>query len=321
LGEALLSVEGLRTYFYTSRGIVRAVDDVCVEVDKGEVVGLVGESGCGKSCTALSIMRLVPPPGRIVGGTVLLRGKNLLTLSEKEMRSVRGKEVSMVFQDPFTFLNPLIKVGNQIAESIMLHQKVEARQVRERVIEALDMVRLPSPERVARLYPHELSGGMRQRAMIAMAISSSPSLLIADEPTTALDVTVQAQILQLLKELTLRLSISLMLITHDLGIVAEACDRLCVMYGGKIVETGSVFEAFGDPKHPYTRGLLQSAFSVEEFKKELRTIPGSVPDLTDPPKGCRFHPRCPSRKEVCCTEEPPLFEAASKHRVACWLYG
>lgn len=320
---SLLEIRDLKTYFYTSRGAVRAVDGVDFEIRKGEAVGLVGESGCGKTMTAFSIMRLVPPPGQIVEGSIWFgegtEKRDLTKVPEKEMMEIRGGMISMVFQDPMTYLNPVMRVYDQIAEAIVLHQNVSKEEARRKAIEALERVRIPAPSVVARYYPHQLSGGMRQRALIAMAISCGPELLIADEPTTALDVTVQAQVLELIKQLKREMGMALMLITHDLGIVADICDRVCVMYAGEIVEEGDVLRIYREPKHPYTSGLLRSTLSIDEFKENLVTIEGVVPDLTDPPKGCRFHPRCPNAADRCRETEPPVIEL-TKGRVSCWLY-
>lgn len=318
--EPVLTVRDLKMHFFTYDGVVKAVDGVNLEIGKGEVIGLVGESGCGKSMTAFSIVRLVPSPGRILGGEVVFRGKKLLELTEREMRNIRGKEISMIFQDPLTYLNPIMKIGDQIAENILLHQGFKKKEANRKVIEALEMVRLPTPAKIAKYYPHQLSGGMRQRVMIAMAISCNPSLLIADEPTTFLDVTVQAQILNLIRDLTKKLRISLIMITHDLGIVAEICDRVYIMYAGKIVEQADVLSLYEDCKHPYTVGLLESALSIDEFKEKLESIKGTVPELINPPSGCRFHPRCEQRKAICSQKEPPLIEIDQAHTISCWLY-
>ena len=317
----LLSVKNLKTYFFTSMGTVKAVDGVSLEINKGEAVGLVGESGCGKSCTALSIMRLVPLPGKTIDGQVIYKDKELLSMSEKEMRQIRGKEIAMIFQDPFTFLNPLMKVGDQISENILIHQKISKSRLIGEIYDLLKRVRMPNPERVASFYPHELSGGMRQRVIAAMAIASNPALLIADEPTTALDVTIQRQILQLITQLKGELDLSLLLITHDLGIVAETCDMVYVMYAGKIVESADILTIFEKPKHPYTVGLINSALSIERYQKELVGIGGAVPNLIDPPRGCRFHPRCEYTKPVCREEEPSMIERGERHWVSCFLYG
>jgi len=287
-------------------------------------VGLVGESGCGKTMTAFSIMRLVPPPGKIVRGDIWLSDQkeriDLTKVSEEEMMKVRGEKVSMVFQDPMTYLNPVMKISDQIAEAIVLHQQVSRSEARTRVIELLKKVRIPIPSTVAQYYPHELSGGMRQRALIAMAISCNPNLLIADEPTTALDVTVQAQVLELIKQLKHEMRMALMLITHDLGIVADICDKVCVMYAGRIVEEGNVFDIYREPAHPYTTGLLKSTLSIDEFKETLVTIEGTVPDLTNLPSGCRFRPRCTQVSSRCQETHPPMIDVKKGHKVSCWLY-
>lgn len=321
---SLLEILDLRTHFYTSRGVVRAVDRVNLAIRKGEAVGLVGESGCGKTMTAFSVMRLVPSPGKIVGGEIWFGNGNgrqdLTKVSEEQMMEVRGEKISMVFQDPMTYLNPVMRIHDQIAEAIVLHQKVSRNEARKKAIELLEKVRIPIPSTVADYYPHQLSGGMRQRALIAMAISCNPELLIADEPTTALDVTVQAQVLELIKQLKREMDMALMLITHDLGIVADTCDRVCVMYAGQIVEEGEVHGIYRQPKHPYTSGLLRSTLSIDEFKENLVTIEGIVPDLTSPPRGCRFHPRCSQASDQCRETEPPLFELTGRAKVSCWLY-
>lgn len=323
MNKDLLAVEGLKTYFYTSRGIVKAVDGVNLRIDKGETVGLVGESGCGKTVAALSIMQLVPtPPGRIIGGKVLFNGENLLALPEKEFRRrFRGKRISMVFQDPMTFLNPIMKIKDQIAETISLHQHGSVEDPREKAVELLRTVQIARSETIAECYPIELSGGMRQRVLIAIAISCNPDLLIADEPTTALDVTVQAQVLDLLKGVVENSGTSMLLITHDLGIVAETCDKVYVMYAGKIVEYGDVFQIFENNKHPYTQGLLKSTLSIDRFEKVLVTLDGTVPNLIDPPQGCNFHPRCFHAKAICREKESELKEIEKGHMVSCWLYG
>ncbi len=317
--ETVLSIRDLKTHFFTSVGTVMAVDGINIEIRKGEAVGLVGESGCGKSCTALSIMRLVPIPGRTIEGQIQYLGKDLLSLSEQEMRGIRGKEIAMIFQDPFTFLNPLMKIGEQIAENILTHRDMNKSDAIEEVYDLLRKVGMPNPERVSRFYPYELSGGMRQRVIAAMAISSNPGLLIADEPTTALDVTIQRQILQLITQLKEELDLSLLLITHDLGIVAETCDRLYVMYAGRIVESGDIFTIFKRPMHPYTIGLINSALSIEGYQKELKGIGGSVPNLISPPRGCRFHPRCDRAKAECSESSPEYVEVEKDHWVSCHL--
>lgn len=317
MSDLLLQVNNLRTAFVTEKGPLYAVDDVSFDLKKGRTLGIVGESGCGKSVTALSIMRLVPiPPGKIVQGQIFYRGKNLLSLSPREMRRIRGNEISMIFQDPMTSLNPVFTIGNQILEAIRLHQDLSRKEARNLTVEMLRKVGIPAPEQRIHDYPHQLSGGMRQRVMIAMALSCRPSLLIADEPTTALDVTIQAQILELIKSLQMEFGMSIMLITHDLGVIAETCDEVVVMYCGKIVEYADVTTLFEHPMHPYTIGLLHSIPSLG--KGRLAVIPGLVPDLLNLPKGCRFQERCPWVKEDCRLFEPPLEELEPGHWVRCF---
>jgi oligopeptide/dipeptide ABC transporter ATP-binding protein len=295
----LLRAKDLVTRLFTDSGTVKAVDGVSLHVGQGEAVALVGESGCGKSMTALSLMRLVRAPGRIVSGEVTFEGRNLLSLSERDMREVRGGRLSMVFQDPMTFLNPLMRVGEQIVEAVLLHQGLGRRAARLAALEALERVGIPAARNVIDYFPHQLSGGMRQRVLIAMAISSKPAMLIADEPTTALDVTIQAQIMRLLAQLRRELSSSMLLITHDLGLVAEYCDRVYVMYAGKVVEEGDVFGVFANPRHPYTRALLRSTLSPDRRIEKLTSIEGQPPNLILPPPGCRFHPRCGEKLPKC----------------------
>lgn len=366
----LLSVRNLTTRFYTYEGVVKALDGVTFDVERGETFALVGETGCGKSVTALSILRLVPePPGKIVDGEVILDGENLLSLSDKELREIRGRRIAMVFQDPMTYINPVFTIGDQISEAILLHQdlrrealKMKIEELRslskanpsrsivdkinskieklesslenpprlsrgelkraalKKTVEVLKMVKMPYPDKVVKQYPHELSGGMRQRAMIAMALSCRPDLFIADEATTSLDVTIQAQILQLLNELKEKLDTSVIIITHDLGIVAEMCDRVGVMYAGNIVETARTEDLFKEPLHPYTQGLLNAIPKLDEEVEELHVIPGSVPNLINPPSGCRFHPRCQYAMEICRKEKPSMVEKKRDHRVACHLF-
>ncbi len=322
--KPLLEVKNLKTYFYTEDGVVRAVDGVSFEVYPGEVLGLVGESGCGKSVTSLSIMRLISKPGRIDAGEILLDGENLLKIPEDEMMKVRGNRISMIFQQPQTALNPVFKVGDQLSEVLNVHQDLGKEAGWQRAVALLKMVGVPDPERRAEAYPHELSGGMAQRVMIAMALACTPEMLIADEPTTALDVTIQAQILDLLRELQSRLQVSIILITHDLGIVAEMCQRVIVMYAGRIVEEADVDTIFSDPKHPYTIGLIGSIPVLGVVKDELDVIPGSVPNLINMPPGCRFAARCRARIEhnltICLEKEPDLIELSSGHTARCWLY-
>ncbi len=318
---ALLEVKDLKVSFFIHAGEVQAVRGVSLSVDAGESVAIVGESGCGKSVTALSIMGLIPsPPGRIVGGSARFEGQELLTGTNREMQQVRGNSISMIFQDPMTSLNPTMTVGNQIAEGIRRHQKVSTALARQRALEMLRLVEMPNPERCYRQYPHEFSGGMRQRAMIAMALSCQPRLLIADEPTTALDVTIQAQILELMKSLQARLGMAIILITHDLGIVADLCERVLIMYAGQIVESGKVEDLFYRPRHPYTRGLLKSVPRLDAIaKRRLVPIPGQPPDLVQPPPGCPFAPRCSRAMQICLDHRPPFFAPENGHRVACWL--
>ncbi len=318
MSAPLLQLRDLQTHFETDDGRVRAVDGVSFDLAAGETLAVVGESGSGKSVTALSILRLIPsPPGRIVGGSVRFQGRELLDLDERAMRAVRGREISMVFQEPMTSLNPVISCGEQIAEVVRLHERASAAVARARAIEMMRWVGIPSPEQRVDEYPHQMSGGMRQRVMIAMALSCRPSLLIADEPTTALDVTIQAQILDLLRRLRRELAMAVLLITHDLGVVAENADRVVVMYAGQVVEACDVRTAFARPLHPYTAGLLLSRPRLGERRERLRTIPGQVPDPARFPAGCRFHPRCPLAQDRC-REAPPLLEPVAGHGVRCW---
>jgi oligopeptide/dipeptide ABC transporter ATP-binding protein len=319
----LIQVKNLQTSFFTPEGEVRSVDGVSFEIGEGKTLGLVGESGCGKSVTSLSIMRLIPsPPGQIVGGEIYYRGKDLLKLNKEEMRKVRGNEISMIFQEPMTSLNPVFTVGNQIGEAIQLHQGLNKRETRAKTIEMLRLVKIADPESRVDAYPHQLSGGMRQRVMIAMALSCNPNLLIADEPTTALDVTIQAQILELMKELQQKMGMALLLITHDLGVVAERADEVAIMYAGKIVERGSAEAIFARPLHPYTVGLLNSLPGTGgKKKKRLDAIPGVVPSPLDLPSGCRFRDRCPKAAGICAENEPLLTEKEPQHPVACYFPG
>jgi len=322
--QPLLEVKGLKTYFYTEDGIVRAVDGVGFEVYPGEVLGLVGESGCGKSVTSLSIMRLISKPGRVDEGEILLDGENLLEFPEEEMIKVRGNRISMIFQQPQTALNPVFKVGDQLAEVLSVHQDLGREAGWKRAVALLKMVGVPDPERRVEAYPHELSGGMAQRVMIAMALACIPELLIADEPTTALDVTIQAQILDLIRDLRREMGTSVILITHDLGVVAEMAERVAVMYAGELVEQTDVNSLFDEPMHPYTQGLIGSIPVLGEIKEKLDVIPGSVPNLINLPPGCRFAPRCQARFKyglnICTEVKPDLKEIKPRHYVRCWLY-
>jgi peptide/nickel transport system ATP-binding protein len=331
VSEPLLRVRDLKTYFVTDRGggTARAVDGVSFDVYPGETLGIVGESGCGKTVTSLSILRLIPePPGHILPGSLIeFEGRNLLTLRPRELRAIRGNQVAMIFQEPMTSLNPVLTVGDQIGEGALVHQRLSRRQARARAIEMLRLVGIPDPEERVDHYPHQLSGGMRQRVMIAMALVCRPQLVIADEPTTALDVTIQAQILELLDRLQAELGMAVMLITHDLGIVAGTSDRVVVMYAGQVVETAPTPELFAHPRHPYTEGLLASVPRIDtrvgQARARLHSIPGQVPAASAWPAGCRFHPRCPYAWDRCTAEEPPLFDAgggeAGSHTVRCWL--
>ena len=317
--EPLLAVGRLTTVFDTATGPVPAVDDVSFEIRAGETLGIVGESGSGKSVTALSIMRLVQPPGRIAGGAILFKGRDLLALDEREMQRVRGAQISLIFQEPMTALNPVFRVGDQIAETLLVHGRATRRQARARAIELLRAVRITKPESRVDDYPHQLSGGMRQRVLIAMALACQPSLVIADEPTTALDVTIQAEILDLLREMKSALNLSLLLITHDLGVIAETADRVAVMYAGRLVEAGPVREIFRNPAHPYTRGLLASMPGGHPGQR-LRAIEGSVPLLGDLPPGCAFNPRCPDRFDPCTGAPPPDYAAGAEQLAKCYLH-
>ncbi len=321
MSEKMLEVKGLRTSFFTHVGEVKAIRGVDFYLDKGEAVGIVGESGSGKSVTSLSVMRLLQFPGKLTGGEILFDGEDLAKKSDKEMQGIRGNDISMIFQDPMTSLNPVFTIGNQIMEAIIKHKKMSKSQAKEKAVEMLRIVGIPSPEKRIDQYPHEFSGGMRQRAMIAMALSCEPKLLIADEPTTALDVTIQAQILELMKDLKDRLNTSIILITHDLGVVADVCSRIIVMYGGLIMEEGTTEEIFYNPQHPYTVGLMKSIpkMSDKENKERLIPIEGTPPDLLKPPSGCPFAPRCENAMKVCMTQMPEYTKSTQTHRAACWL--
>jgi len=321
MSEKMLEVKGMKTSFFTHVGEVKAIRGVDFYLDKGEAVGIVGESGSGKSVTSLSVMKLLQFPGKLTGGEVLFDGEDLAKKTDKEMQAIRGNEISMIFQDPMTSLNPVFTIGNQIIEAIVKHQKLNKHQAKEKAVDMLRLVGIPSPEKRIDQYPHEFSGGMRQRAMIAMALSCEPKLLIADEPTTALDVTIQAQILELMKDLKDRLNTSIILITHDLGVVADVCSRIIVMYGGLIMEEGTSEEIFYEPKHPYTLGLMKSIPKVSDKENKERLIPidGTPPDLLKPPAGCPFAPRCDYAMKVCMTQMPEYTKTSQTHRAACWL--
>ncbi|MBP1724358.1 MAG: oligopeptide/dipeptide transporter, ATPase subunit [Deltaproteobacteria bacterium] len=319
----LLTIRNLHTYFFTDEGVAKAVDGVDLELKEGGTLGVVGESGCGKSVTALSVMRLIPdPPGKITQGEILFAGTNLLKISEAEMRKIRGRSISMIFQEPMTSLNPVFQIGDQISEVLRLHEGMSRREAWDRSVEMLKMVGIPSPERRVQEYPHQLSGGMRQRAMIAMALACSPKLMIADEPTTALDVTIQAQILELMNRLQREKGMSVILITHNLGVIAETAQKVAVMYAGRVVEYAEVKPIFGNPLHPYTQGLLKSIPRLDEDharKARLEAIPGLVPSLLELPRGCKFSNRCKYVFEKC-GEEPQLIEIEPRHLVRCWLH-
>lgn len=319
MNNIILQVENLRTFFFTRKGVVKAVDGVSFYVREGETFGIVGESGCGKTVTGLSILRLLPEPaGRIVGGKIILDGTNLLELSKKEMREYRGRMISMILQDPMTSLNPVYPIGDQIAESVRLYQGLRDEMVEQEVISALRLLKIPSPEVLLREYPFQLSGGMRQRVVGAIAMSCHPRLLIADEPTTALDATIQAQYMALFKEVQQKTNVAIIYITHDFGVIAKMCHRVGVMYAGKIVETATTSELFKAPKHPYTSALINSVPRLDQKDDRLYSIEGQPPSLINLPPGCRFSPRCSVAQEVCCEQEPPEVEIGDGHSVSCW---
>jgi oligopeptide/dipeptide ABC transporter ATP-binding protein len=321
MSELLVELKNLKTHFFTEEGTVKAVDGVDLKIYKGEILGLVGESGCGKSTIALSLLRLVPKPGQIADGEIVFEGTDILGIDEEEMRNLRGGDISIIWQDPMSSLNPVYTIGDQISESIILHQDLKDKdEIMEKVYDILEKVGIPDSERRAKQYPHEFSGGMRQRVMIAMALSCNPKLLIADEPTTSLDVTIQAQILDLMEDLTNEFDASVLVITHDLGVVAEMADKVAVMYAGKIVEYSDVITVFKNPFHPYTKALLNSIPRVDIEQGTLESIEGMVPDLISPPKGCRFNPRCQYVMEICRKEEPQLHEVESDHIASCFLF-
>ena len=314
----LLAIKDLKTYFYTDYGVIKAVDGINFHINEGETLGVVGESGCGKSITGLSILRLVPkPPGNIVGGEIFFQGRDLLTLTEREMRKIRGNKISMIFQEPMTSLNPVFTIGNQVSEAIILHQSVKKKEAMEKTVDVLRLVGIPRPEERIRQYPHHLSGGMRQRIMIAMAVSCNPTLLLADEPTTALDVTIQAQILDLLLDLKKRLNMALMLVSHDLGVIAEMADRIAVMYAGTIMEYTASEKIFDRSRNPYTRGLLRSLPYHQKRRSRFEVIPGRIPDPLDLPRGCPFHPRCDLVIGICRETKPLLEEVVPGHWSKC----
>ncbi|MCW3992182.1 MAG: ABC transporter ATP-binding protein [Candidatus Bathyarchaeota archaeon] len=318
--NSLLTIRGLRTYFYTYKGVVKALEGVNLRIGGKEILGLVGETGCGKTVTGLSILRLIDSPGEIIEGEIVFKGEDLLKLSENEMSErIRGEKISMIFQEPRSSLNPTYTVGSQISEAIRLHQRVDKREAMKRAVAMLRQTGMPDPERIATEHPHELSGGMAQRAMIAMALSCDPELLIADEPTSSLDVTIEAQILELIKDLTSEFRASVLLITHDLGIVAETCDKVAVMYAGNVIEYGDIRDIFKRHKHPYTEGLLNAVPKLR-ISGELYPIKGTVPNLITPPTGCRFHPRCPEARKICSERKPSETEVEPGHWVCCFLY-
>lgn len=320
--DVILEVKNLHTYFNTDAGVVKAVNGVSYDLKKGQILGIVGESGSGKSVSSLSIMKLIPtPPGNIVEGEILLDGENLLDMSEKELRSIRGDKIAMIFQDPMTSLNPFLRISTQLMETIILHQNLSKEDARAKAIEMLNLVGIPSPDKRIDAYPHQFSGGMRQRVMIAMALSCNPEVLIADEPTTALDVTIQAQILDLIKDLSKRLNTAVIMITHDLGVVAGMCDNVNVMYAGKVVEKGTNDELFNDPKHPYTEGLIKSVPRLDiATNQKLFSIEGQPPNVIDLPECCPFHPRCDKALDKCKNSYPPEVDLGSGRMVRCWLY-
>lgn len=321
MAKDLLKVNNLRTYFHTEDGLIKAVDDVSFRIKEGETIGVVGESGCGKSITAMSILKLIPtPPGVIEGGEIYFNDKDILKLDSDEIRKIRGNEISVIFQEPMTSLNPVFTIGEQIEESLIVHRQLGKKEAEKVAVDMLKLVEIPRAEEIVKAYPHELSGGMRQRAMIAMAVSCNPKLLIADEPTTALDVTIQAQVLDIMRELKSKLNTSIMLITHDLGVVAEMADYVIVMYAGKIVEEAPVLDIYKNPMHPYTSGLLKSKPVINKIVDKLYSIPGQVPNPLKMPKGCHFNPRCEMARDICREKQPELKLVEGKHKVSCWLY-
>ena len=321
MADTLLHIRNLSVRFFTYQGVVKALENVSLAVSEGEILGLVGETGCGKSVLARSVLRLIAdPPGKITGGEILFRGEDILEAGSRRLRQIRGNEISMIFQEPMSSLNPVFRIGTQMQEVVMLHRRVDGPEARRICVDMLRQVKMPDPEEVLHKYPHELSGGMRQRVMIAMELSCRPDLLIADEPTTALDVTVQAQVLTILDDLTRKRGVSVLFISHDLGVIAQICDRVAVMYAGRIVEVAPVGELFSRPMHPYTRGLLRAVPRVDEERETLSVIPGTVPGLIDPPGGCRFHPRCGQLRDACPGIVPEPVRTAPGHFVSCHLY-
>lgn len=321
MGKILLEVKNLKTYFHSDSGVVKAADDVSFYVKQGETLGIVGESGCGKSITCMSLVRLVEtPPGKYEGGEIFFNGEDMLKVSDDRIREIRGNDISFIFQEPMTSLNPIFKIGRQISETMMLHRGMTKEEAYKESIKMLELVKIPNPERVVDDYPFALSGGMRQRAMIAMALACEPKLLIADEPTTALDVTIQAQVLDLMNELKQKINASIIFITHDLGVIAEMSDRVMVMYAGKVVEVASALDIFKHPRHPYTIGLIKSKPDMSTTSTRLNVIPGNVPDLSHLPEGCPFHPRCDKAMDICKEAFPKEIILEGEHRIACWLY-
>lgn len=320
MANNLVEFRNLRTNFYTSGGVVKAVNDVSFSIKEGETLCVVGESGCGKSVTAMSLMRLVSHPGKTVGGQILYKGEDLLQLKERQMRTIRGNEIAMIFQEPMTSLNPVFKIGKQITEPLILHKGMSKQEAKKRAIELIELVNIPRAAQIFDAYPHELSGGMRQRIMIAIALACNPKLLIADEPTTALDVTIQAQILDLMRNIKKEFNTSIMMITHDLGVVAEMADHVVVMYAGKVIEEAPVVELFKNPKHPYTQGLLRAKPVINQRIDRLYTIPGQVPNPVELGNNCYFHDRCEHCMQICVDKQPELQEYENKHKTACWLY-
>lgn len=319
--KIVLQVKNLKTYFHSESGTVKASDDVSFDLYEGETLGIVGESGCGKSITCMSIIRLVEtPPGKYEGGEILFEGQDMLKVSDEELRKIRGNKISVIFQEPMTSLNPIFRVSDQISEVLMLHRGMSKEEAHQASVDMLKLVKIPNAETVANEYPFALSGGMRQRVMIAMALACSPKVLIADEPTTALDVTIQAQVLDLMNDLKDKINASILFITHDLGVIAEMSDRVMVMYAGKVAEVASVHDIFKDPLHPYTLGLINSKPDLTTTSSRLHVIPGGVPDLSNRPSGCPFHPRCDKATDRCKAEYPPMVDVGNKHCVACWLY-